>query len=292
MQWIRGIATSLLLLVAIPIQVQARAMDAQNVAVGDWSVKIRCGTYFYNSVLFPAIDKNGSLSEHDASKLLSRPPLFAIPHEYPCQLTLFPNSTFCLRPISSEAISSSQQFTNHDRLFLRGRWRVDPNPYCITDRFYDRLYLKSYPRRLVPRRQRQRQQTATKITTDQVSFGKHPLAFFKQRVIRSDSRNAADTSPRLSLNCYCRLCGRYASPGIWKSWPRRSRIQKTRARMTHGLLVWQPSKQRGSNKTKTTQEQKGRPWQLVGASFRGKRMVQRNLFSMYETEQELDMFGY
>jgi hypothetical protein len=33
-----------------------------------------------------------------------------------------------------------------DRLPINGQWRIQPNPYCATDRFFDQMIFDSYPR--------------------------------------------------------------------------------------------------------------------------------------------------
>jgi hypothetical protein len=57
-------------------------------------------------------------------------------------LSICEDGTFVLQPTQIKIKD------HHRRLLLpvRGQWNVLENPYCITDRFYDQLTLKSYPR--------------------------------------------------------------------------------------------------------------------------------------------------
>ena len=64
-----------------------------------------------------------------------------------CCLSLCQDGTFVLTPAATESLSSSSSSKQAPtRLALQGQWNVLSNPYCITDRFYDQLQLKSYLR--------------------------------------------------------------------------------------------------------------------------------------------------
>jgi hypothetical protein len=57
-----------------------------------------------------------------------------------CSLSMCPDGTFVLKP------KVVGRHAEQGRLVMRGHWDVLANPYCITDRFYDQLQLKSLPR--------------------------------------------------------------------------------------------------------------------------------------------------
>ncbi|KAL7577033.1 hypothetical protein ACA910_006776 [Epithemia clementina (nom. ined.)] len=79
-----------------------------------------------------------------------------------CSLSLFPNGTFVMEPVIRTSqprsllqpkqqtyLSDARSFPNPataESLAMHGRWRLFPNPYCATDRFYDVVQLQSYPR--------------------------------------------------------------------------------------------------------------------------------------------------
>ena len=272
-----------LLIPGVPAQ---GVLDAQDLAVGDWDLKLRCGKRIYSTLLFPPLTPRNTIdnNEHDKTKrMISRmvqlPPLpFVQTKSFPCQLSLYPNGTFVLRPKDNiqEKAGAEERL-----LSLRGRWKVNPNPYCITDRFYDELHLQSYPRTLtespIPPQARQQQ----------------PL---QQR-------------HRLSLQLHCRLCGRYASAGPWRVL--RGETDKN-ARLTRGLLVWSSKTKQTTNNSnsirkkshaspKNTESQpketvfqrifRGAPSPL-GASFQGKRMVPRHSSSPYQEQEDVNFFGY
>lgn len=105
-----------------------------------------------------------------------------------CHLDIFPNGTFCID-------------TSEDRMPVRGEWRLNPNPYCITDRQYDQLVLESYPR------------VQKRITAD------------NEEVLQ-----------RVRLQLQCRVWGRYGSDPIRRIMGYQT--GRSMARMTHGTLLW------------------------------------------------------
>lgn len=254
------------------IAASSRVLDASETCVGDWDLNLKCGKKFFSSILFPSLRLDGV----DANKPLSRPhTIFGLSQDFPCRLSIFPNGTFALRPSArcppSRSLNMQQDHSqtdnNNNILLLRGRWQVEANPYCVTDRFHDNLHLKSYPRRLVKK-----------------TGG---------RKKRDPERDTLLWQKGVSLSLHCRICGRYATPGIWKRTAllpsKRTRNKETRARMTHGLLLW--GKNDGEVPPRRTQRQRDNK-SIVGASFRGKRIVRRNVASQYEVKRDLDTFGY
>jgi hypothetical protein len=68
-----------------------------------------------------------------------------------CHLSMYSNGTFVLQPTSVETPSTTitaaeDSSTPWQKMVLRGRWYVENNPYCATDRFYQNIHLMSYPR--------------------------------------------------------------------------------------------------------------------------------------------------
>jgi hypothetical protein len=65
-----------------------------------------------------------------------------------CKLSLFSNGTFEIVPprVDDETSSSSSSLSSSNLLAVHGKWKVQRNPYCVTDRFFDQVRLESYPR--------------------------------------------------------------------------------------------------------------------------------------------------
>jgi len=245
-----------------PVESSNGVPDAHDLAVGDWDVKLKCGKEFYQTLLFPSITEivpsREKHSSYDRSKkMLSNfhlPPLpFLQVRTFPCQLTLHPDHTFSLSPTTK---SEPTETSDRSRLLLRGTWKVEPNPYCITDRFYDELHLETYPRKLMQRKRQTSQQPATAMDRE---------------------------CRRLSMQLHCRMCGRYASAGPWRTI--RGKTEKI-ARLTRGMLIWSSSQSELESKHNFV---KLLP---LGASFQGKRMVYQNESSVYEEQEDQQLFGY
>ena len=123
-----------------------------------------------------------------------------------CELILEANGTFTLNPPIDEAEESIQNkngvFSKINRLPLKGQWKLNPNPYCVTDRQYDELTLISSPK------------------TRFCSSG-------------HDSGNSYATE-RVTLEMHCKVWGRFSSNTI------RALMKLPRARdagrLTHGTL--------------------------------------------------------
>lgn len=94
-----------------------------------------------------------------------------------------------------------KEVTSSGLLDLRGSWNVVANPYCVTDRYYDNVSLRSYPRQKIAKLK-----------------GKKSSAPAKEKVLLSNE---------LSLNC--RMWGRYSRQN--------GKRGTQRYRMTHGTLV-------------------------------------------------------
>lgn len=94
------------------------ALSATEQLIGDWDLRIKpnrgkLGGEHIPNAIFPS-----------QTTKRSRP--------MECRLSLHPNGTFSLTP--------------QEGMPMNGWWELGRNPYCPTDRFYDDLLLKSYPR--------------------------------------------------------------------------------------------------------------------------------------------------
>jgi len=106
--------------------ISCEPIDAINQAIGQWKVKLSCSTCFgdSNTLIFPPrklYDEKDPANTKRSSSM-------------DCQLSLYPNGTFCLSP------------SDTNRFYLKGEWKVQRNPYCPTDRYYDKVVLDSYRR--------------------------------------------------------------------------------------------------------------------------------------------------
>jgi hypothetical protein len=168
-------AIFLLALVVCTAMVDARFLTPYEQAIGQWDVSLKCADTEVPSMLFPSGD-GAAFSQKRVQ----------------CHLDIFSNGTFCMNAPNEK-----------DPMPVRGQWKLQPNPYCITDRQYDQLVLESYPR------------VQKRITA------KHD----KEEVLQ-----------RVGIRLQCRLWGRYGSDPIRKLLGyRRGRCM---ARMTHGTLLW------------------------------------------------------
>eukprot|EP00978_Attheya_sp_CCMP212_P026605 scaffold87877_cov45-Attheya_sp.AAC.1 len=127
---------------------------------------------FFDTVLFPPIhppmtkDQRQPLQQRTKAQTRRR----RLPKTMDCTLVLRSDGTFVLEPPPS-FFHTDETRTNHhplnhknaavhvrddsmgkesesvgERMGMRGRWKLVPNPYCITDRQYDELTLYSHPR--------------------------------------------------------------------------------------------------------------------------------------------------
>jgi hypothetical protein len=176
----------------------------------------------------------------------------------PCRLSLYPNGTFGLTDhttiISScdanNSIKQNQkqqpQETLSSSFLIRGKWTLQSNPYCVTDRFYDDILLESYPRvlkelRMVP--------NATTTTTRSKNIHSVKDTDVKYQSVRSSSSSSIiQPIQKVQLKIHCRLSGHFngkphTRPYRWQQilpyHPQRDRnsYYYARGKMTHGVMT-------------------------------------------------------
>jgi len=120
----------------------ARKIDSQDLLIGDWNTTLRCTRSWFEAELFPPriLVSSGSPS----AKLKEQIRRWEWPRKFQCKLSLYPNGTFGLEPSIEATVSDDTK--PQQLLPVHGRWTLDPNPYCVTDRFYDQVVLDLYPR--------------------------------------------------------------------------------------------------------------------------------------------------
>ncbi len=130
--------------------IDARPLNSIQLATGEWDVSIK--GWGDPSKIFPS-------KLEDIQPLVKRK-IFG--NCMDCVLSLASDGTFVLTPkyvvdnsnqkiqdykTKHHDLEASVKATKENSLLdLRGSWNVLCNPYCVTDRFYDTLSLKSYPR--------------------------------------------------------------------------------------------------------------------------------------------------
>lgn len=165
-----------LLSVAFNIYADAHLLNAYEMAIGKWDLRIhqRDLPEWYSSILFPpnplAFKDTSSLGgKDDATVEKKRRKACSPPWKrgaLVCTLCLDADGTFSLVPhaVSSanhHSVNGSRPTTmsvddeerallphmsGNRRLPAQGEWFLRPNPYCVTDCQYDTLHLRTYPR--------------------------------------------------------------------------------------------------------------------------------------------------
>jgi hypothetical protein len=177
-------------------------------------------------------------------------------YSYPCRLSLYPNGTFGivshnLNPTNHQRVSLDRHLgttlQEQEQLLIRGKWTLQKNPYCVTDRFYDTIVLESYPRvkkelqqiTIVPIKYSSQNNATTTgeaetitTTTSTLSYPDH----INQQNGRATKNNMITTAipiRKMQLKLQCRLSGHFTGGG------RRYDSSKyyARGKLTHGTMV-------------------------------------------------------
>jgi len=170
--------------------IDARVLTPYEQAVGQWDVTVKANGWKkskVSSMLFPPLKSVLLSGDVDIDSCL---PDTVNNNNMHCHLSIFPNGTFVMDAPSDD--------NGKNRMPLRGNWKLQPNPYCITDRQYDQLVLESYPRV-------QKQQ---------------------EQVLQ-----------RVDMRLQCRVWGRYGSGPIRK-FMGHDNVGRSMSRITHGTLLW------------------------------------------------------
>ena len=114
--------------------VRGRVLSSHQLAVGEWNVTLRGGLLFDPHQIFPVQTRFPEQQPTVKQLNIKRRPWGS---SIDCTCSLCDDGTFCLTPLSDD---------NSSHLPLRGEWEILSNPYCITDRFYDQVSMRSYPR--------------------------------------------------------------------------------------------------------------------------------------------------
>ena len=175
---------------------EAGKIDSLELLVGDWNTTIRCSSLRFASELFPP-----RVLQSDERVPQSRIG-WERPRTFHCNLSLYPNGTFGLYANQNVVdTAANADDDNSQPLPVRGRWILQPNPYCVTDRFYDQVILHSYPR-------------------------------IKKKVVDGQEEEILQS---LRLDIQCRLTGHFSHGRLLPVWGRLPFF--ARAKLSHGVVV-------------------------------------------------------
>jgi hypothetical protein len=188
----------IVLLIISLFQVDSKSLNAYEQAIGDWKVELSCSRKTSETLLFPLTKSAATSLEQPVARDAEKAPSCWKRGRVDCRLSIFTNGTFVLAPYSckdgTEEVPLSLQ-----HLPVRGTWELFPNPYCITDRYYDQLTLKSYPR------------------------------------VKKRGDNEILQTAQMRLDCH--VCGRYGSGAVRKFLGKP--VGRIGSRMNQGTLVWE-----------------------------------------------------
>ena len=148
----------------------------------------------------------------------------------PCRLSLYANGTFGMTDHHDSKIQSPSS-----SLLIRGKWKLQTNPYCVTDRFYDDIILESYPR--VQKLQQQQQFILPKETHQH-----HDNRNYCRENTLSQSVSIIRPIQKVRLKLRCRLSGHFSGGNRRRAMPFRFRPPKNqhhyyaRGKITHGVM--------------------------------------------------------
>lgn len=265
--------TALALLLAVLLYsssfISARSLDSTELSIGDWNVTMKCRRSFFTSDVFPprvALEQQPGQNIQRQRRWL--PPWADAPQSFGCHLSLFSNGTFALQPRDEEswnelagtntnAINSDnngEPHVHHEPQYLavHGRWKVQSNPYCVTDRSFDEVTLASFPR------------VQTRITRNSEQM---------------ESQESVVSSKRLRLLLHCRLSGHYTNGGLARKL--QGNDSYSRGRISRGVILSQNqpsrSQQQDNTNTNTNNNIINKPWwqshNKVVASFSARRRI-------------------
>ena len=201
---------------------QAQLISPNDMAVGKWSLSIkRRDRSLFESMVFPTnpgLSNNAVEVNQDSDSILSRVQQNVILQRkgLRCELILKGDGTFTLLPPDLSKIpdtklgeedDDSVQDEHYPRQPLKGQWNVRPNSYCVTDRHYDELTLKSLPK--------------VKVPANEIGMAESNL-------------ENLETWEQITVELNCNVCGRFGSNSI-RHLLRLPR-GKDAGRLTHGTM--------------------------------------------------------
>ncbi len=222
----------------------AKKIDSYDLLIGDWDTSVRlqhptklmeifstptAGTSTRSTTIQPTGWLN-PLKRHrrKLSQQYSR--------NIPCRLSLHANGTFGLtdRPQHVPKVQSPPLSSNS--FVIRGKWSLQTNPYCVTDRFYDDILLESYPRI-----QKERQQKVLPHGTTRQYH--NSTTSVSTRVMTYQNLTIIRPIQKVQLKLRCRLSGHFTGSDGRLGLPfrmgqrRREYRYYARGKITHGVMM-------------------------------------------------------
>jgi hypothetical protein len=278
----------------------AKKIDSYDLLIGEWDTKIsfrqgRWAEMFsssnkdsknilvnpISSSLDPCEDgKKQQLQQHRKGRRLKR--------SYPCRLALYHNGTFGLisqqghRP-TNRIMCNNPAEASSPQICVRGRWMVQINPYCVTDRFYDNLVLESYPR----------VQKRIVVSDENDIDGKcGNTSGRRSALIRTEE---AEVLQKVRLKLHCRLSGHFTGRRLRF----RDRHCYARGKLTHGIVLLDRITDDAIGGTNNSHPQRSSWWTMIApcrrrpgivASFSAQRLIPswRDVMSQSNDYDDLD----
>mmetsp|Transcript_20783 Transcript_20783/g.49355 ORF Transcript_20783/g.49355 Transcript_20783/m.49355 type:complete len:775 (+) Transcript_20783:114-2438(+) len=123
-------------------QMPPRPLNAVQLAVGTWDVDVRRVGRFgdIEQTIFPQSTMKAT-SKPDSKQDKG--------YNMKCYLSIAEDGSFVLT--KKDDLSSVPYKCSDDKpkLPFRGKWKLMPNPHCVTDRFYDEIQFESFPRQRI-----------------------------------------------------------------------------------------------------------------------------------------------
>ena len=244
-------------------------LNSHQLVAGDWDLKFRgLARGMDVSQFFPPTGPHRT----------DRPPSKSRRRFLECILAIKPDGTFEILPKEGScdqspslqkdgnSFSTNSTATNENIMPLRGTWSLYSNPYCITDRFYDTLVLKTYPRSL------------KRIAL--VGDGEGEEYSGTSDKDRKEEKNFGETIETVHFELHCRL---------WCS------TRSSRGKLTHGSLVRIQEEPDDDVVSSTSSNNNRRSWGILKrpilASFSANRQKVQHRLSQYPGE-DFAYFGY
>eukprot|EP00557_Chaetoceros_sp_GSL56_P004038 CAMPEP_0176505570 /NCGR_PEP_ID=MMETSP0200_2-20121128/16571_1 /TAXON_ID=947934 /ORGANISM="Chaetoceros sp., Strain GSL56" /LENGTH=215 /DNA_ID=CAMNT_0017905145 /DNA_START=301 /DNA_END=951 /DNA_ORIENTATION=- len=182
-------------------------------ATGNWKLSIkRRDSSLFESMIFPKQMDTNTLGVEVKKNIDSTTSTISptarnqkLKRRMECDLFLDDDGTFTLMP--PFIYPNVQSFQQTTRQPLTGHWHLNPNPYCVTDRQYDKLILESIPK--------------IRIYEDDVNDSKK-------------ERDKDVVKEKITIEMSCNVWGRFGSNSIRRLM--RKPTGKSAGRLTHGKL--------------------------------------------------------
>jgi len=201
--------------------------------VGRWDVQLHRmqSEQFFNTLVFAPSLQTTNHSSHLLHSPKPTTPWKRSSSLVSCSLYIHPNGTFTLRKETSSDSQLHDSSTAPTLPVVQGYWTIQTNPYCVTDRFYDELYMVSHPRVQIRRNETLVSKKKKKIV---VPWSRHPLP-----------SSPIPVRAQAILEFRSRVWGRYSSQAIqhtcMRVWNRGGGVLKKNVsrppRMTHGTCT-------------------------------------------------------